>query len=128
MDSHFMGSAVSGSRQTPQSIYWLDLGHLAQTVLHGRLVLPVPGQWLWRTKVEALMKLNMKEGLNGWIISTLFSMIQSPPGQTLEMNFCFFLNVRFLFFSPTEGLFLQVYLPCKQRLISELINPTPLIL
>lgn len=84
-----MGSAVTGSRQTSQNIYWMDLEHLAQTIPHGRFALPVSGQWLWRTKVKALMKLNVKEGLSGWITFTLFSMIQSVPGQNLEMNFCF---------------------------------------
>lgn len=99
MDSHFIGSAFTWSRQTPQNIYWLDLGHLAQTVLHGRLVLPVPGQWLSRTKAEALMKLNVREGLSGWITSTLFSMIQSPPGQSLKIIFFFFFNIRFFLLS-----------------------------
>lgn len=39
-----MGSVFTGSRQTPQNIYWLDLGHMAQTILHGRVDLPVLGQ------------------------------------------------------------------------------------
>lgn len=74
MDSHFIGSAVTGFNKPLRiSIGWIwNTWHKQSCQEQDRLALT--GQWLLRTKVQALMKLNMTEGLSDWITSTLFSM------------------------------------------------------